>query len=110
MEVQKGKDAKYQQLNTMFEEVAAVAARLEEEQKLWAKKDTEMGEMVGKLDASERRKGELERDIAELQTTVKERGDDLIRVKERMEKHAKEIEDRLMLELKNRYGIVASGR
>ncbi|KAG8883338.1 hypothetical protein FRB97_006763 [Tulasnella sp. 331] len=103
---QKASDQKYKDLKTAFDEAAEQLERLEAEEQLWKEREAELmeeGHQKGEeWTALSQAKALLEKEVDDAKRSLREKDEDLRRVKDRLEGTLVDLEAKLATEVKNR--------
>ncbi|KAG8927012.1 hypothetical protein FRC02_008540 [Tulasnella sp. 418] len=106
VEAQKATEAKYEKLKEAFDQAAEHLVRLEQEEKNWKEREAALLKETRQRDDDglvlQAIKEELEKEVEELRTGLKEKEEDLTRVKERMDTTVADLEQKLAAEIKAR--------
>jgi myosin protein heavy chain len=106
MKIQKESEEKHEALRRAFDEAAEHLVRLENEQKVWAGRETELVEQLSRYQAEVEAlcadRDELSKEGEQLKSLVSQREEDLARIKERMEAAVNELNAKLTSEARQR--------
>ena len=106
LQLQKQSEEQHETLKQAFDQAAEHLVRLEREQQEWQGREAELNEELAKTQALvsglERDRAELEKISEDVTDIVRQREDDLARLKDRSEGAVKELEGRLATESQSR--------